>query len=352
MSSQQNRFALLSPDFAAEDARRKKAAATVEAKKQADKKKEEEEREKAKEKERAERQAESGMPTGAPGPRRGFRGARGGPRGGRPYRGRGERGRGERSRGGYSGGAPAGPAGTEEVGPREAGDHRFPGSGDPLHPYDRKSGTGRGYEISKRGGGPRNWGRPEDALKHEDLIDKAVEEEGFGEEGADVEGGYEGRAERRQYYKKRQEPKSTEEELTPYGTAVSYKEYQAIMAEKRSAAPSTEAAPKPEGESKAPETQDKESGTPCSRFVGDYQPHEGRRGRRGGRRGGRFGGDDNRGPRRDFEERGDNWGGDSRPKDRSYPPRADAHAEQPKEEPKKPEPKPFVMKDEDFPELK
>lgn len=357
MASQQNRFAQLSPDFAAEDARRKKAAAAIEEKKRAEKKKEEDEREKAKQQEKAERQTESGLSAGAPafrrGPRgpRGPRGSRGGRGGDRPYRG-------DRGRGGFSRGAPIGGATQEEAGPRAGGEYRFPGSGDPLHPYDRKSGTGRGTEISKRGGGARNWGRPEDALKHEELIDDVVEEETAGDKGplSQEEPRREGRYQRKRYYRERPQERFVEEELAPYGTAVSYKEYQAIMAEKQATGPAPPASV-PEGEPKPAEAEGKDSGTCLRDSVGANPPYEGGRGRRGGRRGGRYRGDDNRGPRgprRDFEERGDNWGADSRPKERSYHPRADPadQPEAPKEEPKKPEPKPFVMREEDFPELK
>jgi hypothetical protein len=41
------------------------------------------------------------------------------------------------------------------------------------HPYDRKSGTGRGRELPKSGHGKGNWGNLGDELKNIDLNDEA-----------------------------------------------------------------------------------------------------------------------------------------------------------------------------------
>ena len=364
MSSQANRFAGLASDFAAQEARRLKVAAAAKAKKDAEKAKEESERQKEKEKDKLERKEESGgfatvTTSSATSSGRGR-----GRRGGRPYRGdRGQgRGRGERGRGGLTRGAALPTGAKPEAETKGPSDHHFPGSGDPVHPYDRRSGTGRGSEISKRGGGPRNWGRPEDALKHEDLIEKAVEQEAVHDKPItevprseeQPEGKRERRRDKREY---KREEKKVVDELDPYGTAVTYKEYQAIQAEKQKAGPTS----KPEAEPskpKAPDEVGKEaSGTQSRERVGEDYHHEGGRGRRGGRRGGRWRGEGSYGPheQRSYDEpKGDNWGADNESKDRSRPPRAafKAQPEPVKEEPKKAEPVPFVMREEDFPELK
>ena len=85
---------------------------------------------------------------------------------------------------------------------------------------------------------------------HEELIDQVLEDETDPDKGLDM--GVEGRPERKKYYRKRQEERPVEEELAPYGTAVSYKEYQAHVAEKQGTVP----APKSETE-----TESKEPGT-------------------------------------------------------------------------------------------
>lgn len=49
------------------------------------------------------------------------------------------------------------------------------------HPMDRKSGTGRGKEVSKSGAGRRNWGTPSDDL-NEDKVERVEEREKTKEE--------------------------------------------------------------------------------------------------------------------------------------------------------------------------
>lgn len=51
-----------------------------------------------------------------------------------------------------------------EKGPRE-GPKPFKGVSAEPHPLDRRSGTGRGKEVSKGGAGRRNWGTSEDEVK-------------------------------------------------------------------------------------------------------------------------------------------------------------------------------------------
>ena len=266
MASQGNRFAGLASDFAAEEARKKKAADVIKAKKEAEKAKEEAEHFREKESERAAKKGDSegfttvGGASHAPSDR-----ARGQPyRGGRSYRG--ERGRGDRSRGGFTRGGMMAYAPKQREGEREVGDHHFPGSGDPVHPYDRRSGTGRGTEISKRGGGARNWGRPEDDWTQEEHVEKVVQKEKEHDErlsgepvsekvddkdkdkDKETEKGKEtgkeeteprrGRRDKRKGKKDFKEEKKEEDELDPYGTAVTYQEYQAQLAEKQKGLPS------------------------------------------------------------------------------------------------------------------
>ena len=49
---------------------------------------------------------------------------------------------------------------------------RYEGNNNPDHPFDRKSGTGRGTEVSKGGHGARNWGDYKDDLRGEVIEDE------------------------------------------------------------------------------------------------------------------------------------------------------------------------------------
>ena len=51
------------------------------------------------------------------------------------------------------------------------------------HPYDRKSGTGRGRGAPKEGHGKGNWGNPDEDVKGEEAESPSKQEEGVeGEE--------------------------------------------------------------------------------------------------------------------------------------------------------------------------
>ncbi|CEG48067.1 Predicted RNA-binding protein [Plasmopara halstedii] len=96
------------------------------------------------------------------GPREGGRGTR--ERGERSEGGRGPRERGERSEGGR--------------GPRERGERSERGRGNrgPRRDFERRSGTGRGKETSRQGGGAHNWGNkadPTEQLAEADLQEGA-----------------------------------------------------------------------------------------------------------------------------------------------------------------------------------
>jgi len=140
-----NRFAALSPDFEEEEAQRKKQADAAKAKKDQAAMKFEE-KPKAHEKRFEGQKGEERSHT-----------ERGRGRGTRPYRGRG------RGRGGYT------HEGEGEFqhhgGFKERGDFKFTGDPNAKHPFDRKSGTGRGTEVSKAGAGKANWGTPQDDIK-------------------------------------------------------------------------------------------------------------------------------------------------------------------------------------------
>lgn len=69
-------------------------------------------------------------------------------------------------------------------------DHFEGKHGEKWHPYDRKSGTGRGREVAKGGHGKGNWGNTEDIVKQGEEIPegsplKKVELEGETPEGAE-----------------------------------------------------------------------------------------------------------------------------------------------------------------------
>eukprot|EP01022_Parablepharisma_sp_SALTPOND_P033042 TRINITY_DN88085_c0_g1_i1.p1 TRINITY_DN88085_c0_g1~~TRINITY_DN88085_c0_g1_i1.p1 ORF type:complete len:434 (+),score=50.83 TRINITY_DN88085_c0_g1_i1:1927-3228(+) len=204
-----NRFAALSPDFEQEEAQRKQQAEAMKVKKEALKTTVEE-----KPKARPERKQEGKAPREdrRPGERGRGRGA------GRPYRGR----------GGYR--KPAETEGEfiprEKAGPREFKNFKFTGSNDPIHPFDRKSGTGRGTEIPKRGGGRRNWGNPADDWKNAQKMPEEqpeVEEKQVPAE--------EPKAEVNEAEKKPEAPKE------PEVPVLTYSEYQAMIAEKQKGLP-------------------------------------------------------------------------------------------------------------------
>ena len=121
---------------------------------------------------------------------------------------------------------------------RDSKDFRFSGSNDPVHPYDRRSGTGRGTESQKQGAGRGNWGRPGDELyyeekeeviepKKEDIKPAAAEVPKTEEVKKEGEKGAQGKRKRRKEEKKEEKE---EEDLDADGTALTYKEYQAKLA--------------------------------------------------------------------------------------------------------------------------
>lgn len=230
-----NRFAALAPDFEEEESKRKQAA-EQKAKKEAV-------RVKAEEKPHGERRPE-GREMGQQHPRGTMERGRG--RGmGRPYRGR----------GGYRGGAGAGAPSyvVKEKGEfRDNTDFHFTGSNDPVHPFDRKSGTGRGTEVSKAGAGKGGWGNPVDDLKN---MEKFPAEETHAEvhEGEHVEEHKEVAEEKPEDAKRRAKKekkmkkkfgKKDEEEVTheTYDpNAMTLSEYQAKLAEKQVGLPTKKA---------------------------------------------------------------------------------------------------------------
>ena len=230
MASLINRFAALSPDFAEEEDMRKKAG-EAKAKKDALKVKHEEEIKK-----KAEGQSEGKgfqltegkAPMERGKPRGTFRGTRGG------------RGRGNYSRGGETQYVASNPKEKQA----EWGDHHYAGSSDPVHPFDRHSGTGRGTEVAKRGGGRANWGTYEDDLKYQNIPEEEVPKPEAPIEGeVKAEEKKEGEKEPSKPLSKRDKKlrkkgqknveEKVEENLDADGTALTYKEYQAKMAEKQ-----------------------------------------------------------------------------------------------------------------------
>ena len=123
------------------------------------------------------------------------------------------------------------PKGTGEQ--RDSKDFRFHGSNDDVHPYDRRSGTGRGTEIPKEGSGRGNWGQPGDELKYDEpLIEEKPsppipEAKKEGEEKKEEEKVSKTKRKRRKEHKKEEKE---EEILDKDGTALTYKEYQAKLA--------------------------------------------------------------------------------------------------------------------------
>jgi plasminogen activator inhibitor 1 RNA-binding protein len=232
-----NRFAELSPDFDEEDSK-KKQIAEQKAKKDAVMKKQEEvskanpKQERMTEGEGFQSQGVTERGTGR-GTGRGMR---------RPYRGRGGYGRGGEG-GEY---IPREKHGSEKQ-------YHYQGNNDPAHPFDRKSGTGRGTEISKRGGGARNWGRPEDDIKNldkvegQELTEEKVVKEGETEvkpaETKEEETGqpkYRSKRDKKKG-KKDEKEEQKEESMDPTGTALTFAEYQAKLAEKQKDLPTKKA---------------------------------------------------------------------------------------------------------------
>jgi plasminogen activator inhibitor 1 RNA-binding protein len=236
MASQINRFAALSPDFEEEEQNRKKVL-DAKAKKEAQKAKHEEEIKK-----KAEGVAEG----------KGFEVSEG--------RGPAERGktrgtvrgtRGGRGRGGYSrGGAVQYVPAEQKERHIEGGNYHFQGNNDPVHPFDRHSGTGRGTEVSKRGSGRHNWGTHEDDLKYQDKLVEGQEEatkaevpkeEAPKEEGKPVDEKEQAKNLSKREKKLRKKDKKVEEvkeeSLDKDGTALTYTEYKAMMAEKQKELP-------------------------------------------------------------------------------------------------------------------
>ena len=136
MANRDNRFAALSPEF--EEEERKKASEAQKAKKEA-----------AKVAKVPEQPIEAAKPESAPKERH-PQPADEAPQD-RSY------GRGY-GRGYGSSGVMYVPKGS--AGQRDTRDYHYRGDANATHPYDRRSGTGRGYEIPKGGSGRRNWGTP------------------------------------------------------------------------------------------------------------------------------------------------------------------------------------------------
>jgi plasminogen activator inhibitor 1 RNA-binding protein len=223
-----NRFAALAPDYEEEEAQKKKEK-DLKAKKEAQIKKKEE---KAMQKPTVQAETKGfTVSEGQTSPETSrFRGARRGPRGGR---------------GTFS-------RGTDFYQVKEGktrGDHHYPGSNDPVHPYDRHSGSGRGTEISKRGRGRRNWGTPEEDIKNQEqfveeheeerkILEAPIEEAKNLEEKKVEEKKEEAakpisKREKKLRKKGMKKEEKKEENLDEDGTALTYKEYQAKMAEKQ-----------------------------------------------------------------------------------------------------------------------
>lgn len=351
MASQINRFAALSPEYEEEEAKRKKVVEqkvkkdVQKAKKDEAVKVKAEARTEFQEFEVAEgtsTQSERGHPRGM---RRGTRGNRGG-----------------RGRGDYSNAASSNKFSSGK-------DYHFSGSSDPVHPFDRKSGTGRGKEIPKEGGGKANWGKPEDDLKYENQF--AEEKEVVGEapreeekkEDEKKEGEEEknlSKKEKKNRKKERKTEEKKEEVLDADGSAMTYSEYKAKMAEQQKIIPTKKAEDKSvpdlkkvaglvayekpkfnptlETAPKAPKKKEEEDDEvePKKEVLGTFIGEE----RRGGRSRGR--GYRGRGGEHPREVREEEAKSGEKPQTVAYP----------KEEPKKAAPATFVMKDEDFPTLK
>jgi hypothetical protein len=228
MASRVNKFAPLSPEFEEEEKQRlEKEAQRVkkEIKKEAKKEQEPAPKEEAAPKQPVEANKEYANREQS---QRGqtFRGNR--------YRG---------ARGSYRGrGVVYVQKGTEQQ--RDSKDFRFRGSNDPIHPYDRRSGTGRGHEIQKEGRGYNNWGREGDEYYYEEPLAEEKQEKVPAptpvsapapasdvkkEEEAKVEGEKAAKGKRKRKKEDKKEEKE-EEDLDKDGKALTYKQYQEKLA--------------------------------------------------------------------------------------------------------------------------
>jgi hypothetical protein len=334
-----NRFAALAPDFEEEEAKKIKEKESKAKKEAVKAKKDEQNQEKAQT--LTEVKGFEVAEGAAPAVRGHFRGARRGTRG--EFRG---------GRGGYPRGGEAYRVKESRL---EGGDYHFSGSNDPVHPYDRHSGTGRGTEIAKRGSGRRNWGVPEDDIKNQDVFKEETHEEPKPEdkpkeevpkteekkEAENVPAKPLSKREKKLHKKGMKEEETKEESLDADGTALTYKEYQAKLAEKVLAAKQaevkvqvdpkkveglvsyakpqfkpTEIAPKTEKKEEVEETEGGKKDV-LGTFIG-------------------FERKERRAPAGKFRE------GETAPKERTY------HERKEEEKPKDT----FVLKDEDFPTFK
>ncbi|ONK66785.1 uncharacterized protein A4U43_C06F11940 [Asparagus officinalis] len=110
-------------------------------------------------------------------------------------------------------------------GDEEAGDSERP----PRRVYERRSGTGRGYEIKREGAGRGNWGTVTDVVAQEleenvnaDEIIATAENQPEQEDGKPVEGN-----------KDNKENTTTEEEAKPEDKEMTLDEYEKVKEEKR-----------------------------------------------------------------------------------------------------------------------
>lgn len=272
--SQQNRFAALSPEFKGEEKRRRKAA-EEKARKDAAKVKKEEE---------AKKKAETRSET------QGFAVSEG-------------------AKKTKLGSSAKDEPGAYEIAMKESKippkEHHFTGSADPVHPFDRKSGTGRGKEVPKQGGGKANWGKPEDDIKYP----LEEEEEKETESPVAEKEPEKGKGKKEKKGKKTVEKK--EEELDPNGNALTYGEYKEIQAEKQK-----------EGGAKKPKIVYEKKKVPAETAPVQYQPKA----------------------TAPVEE-------EKHVEVKAPAPQAPV-VEKPKEEPKKIVRPVFVMKEDDFPSLK
>ncbi len=206
-----NRFAALSPDYEQEEVQRKQQAEAAKAKKESAMSKAEE-----KPKTRTERKPEgqAHREDRRPAERGRGRGT------GRPYRGR----------GGYprNAGAEGEFVAKEKPDYKEPREFKFTGNEGAAHPFDRKSGTGRGTEVPKRGGGRRNWGNPADDWKNAQKGHDAEEKE------TPAEQPKEGEVKKDDVKEGEKKPEAPKVPEVPTYT---YSEYQAMLAEKQKGLP-------------------------------------------------------------------------------------------------------------------
>ena len=155
--------------------------------------------------------------------------------------------------------------------------YKFPGSNDPIHPYDRKSGTGRGKEDPKEG--YKGWGRAQDDIKEfekgQSVTEKKEENlEEKKEEGKQNENSSQNensKNESKEVEEKKEEKK--EEEKEPEIPPITYAEYLKQKEEKRKNLPQHKVKPKNEQklegllESKQEELEDKKA-------IKNYKPPE------------------------------------------------------------------------------